>query len=120
MSRVQVMTGVERRRRWSADQKRAIVAAAFAPGAIVAEVARRADVNSGQIYRWRDELRGASAGVRGASGFVPVIVSSSPPTVSTAPEPMIEVRAATGSQVRLPPSVAPDLAAAIVTALVQA
>jgi hypothetical protein len=33
MSRVQVMTGVGRRRRWSQDQKRAVVAAAFAPGA---------------------------------------------------------------------------------------
>ena len=61
MARVQVFTGVERRRRWSAEQKRAIVSAAFSPGAVVTEVARRADVNSGQIYRchrtWRQTLR---------------------------------------------------------------
>jgi transposase len=49
MARVEVISGVERRRRWSADQKRAIGAAAFSPGAVVSEVARRADVNSGQI-----------------------------------------------------------------------
>lgn len=119
MSRVQVITGVERRRRWSADQKRAIVAAAFAPGAVVTEVARRADVNSGQIYRWRDELRGRSAGVGSGASFVPVIVSPPPSAVSTAPEPMIEVMVGNGSQVRLPSSVSPDLAAAIVTALVR-
>lgn len=38
MAQVHVITGVERRRRWSPDQKRTLVAAAFAPGAVVAEV----------------------------------------------------------------------------------
>ena len=57
MSRVEVMSGPERRRRWSAEQKRAIVAEAFASGASVSEVARRMDVVPGQIYRWRHELR---------------------------------------------------------------
>ena len=54
MGQVHFFTGVERRRRWSDDQKRAIVAAAFAPGAVVSEVARRADVSTGLIYRWRN------------------------------------------------------------------
>jgi hypothetical protein len=45
MARVDVISGVERRRRWSTDQKRAIVAAAFSPGAVVNEVTRRADVS---------------------------------------------------------------------------
>ena len=40
MARLEVFGGPERRRRWSEEQKRAVVAAAFAPGAIVAEVAR--------------------------------------------------------------------------------
>jgi transposase len=35
MARVEVITGVERRRNWSDEQKRAIVAESFAPGAIV-------------------------------------------------------------------------------------
>lgn len=38
MGQIQVINGVERRRRWSDDQKRAIVAAEFAPGAVVTEV----------------------------------------------------------------------------------
>jgi hypothetical protein len=33
MSRIEVLPGPERRRRWSAEQKRSIVAEAFAPGA---------------------------------------------------------------------------------------
>lgn len=37
MAKFEVITGPERRRRWSEDQKRAIVAESFAPGAVVAE-----------------------------------------------------------------------------------
>jgi len=62
MAQVEVITGPERRRRWSENQKRAIVAASFAPGAVVCDVARRAEVSPGQIYRWRQELRAAGCG----------------------------------------------------------
>jgi hypothetical protein len=58
MARVEVITGVERRRRWSDDEKRAIVAESFAPGAIVAEIARRVDVSRGRF-------------IAGARRFVP-------------------------------------------------
>jgi transposase len=117
MSRIQVISGVERRRRWSADQKRAIVAAAFSPGAVVNEVARRADVNSGQIYRWRAELRTA-AGSGGDVGFARVMVTAAVPALPSLPESVIEVAAGDGARVRLPVSVSPELAGAIVKALV--
>ena len=52
MARVEVITGPERRRRWSAEQKRAIVAESLTPGAVITEIARRADICPGQIYRW--------------------------------------------------------------------
>jgi transposase len=64
MSRVEVLPGPARRRRWSAEQKRSIVAEAFAPGASVCEVARRRDVVSGQIYRWRNDAGQQSVKVR--------------------------------------------------------
>jgi hypothetical protein len=45
MARVQVITGVTPQRHRGQEQKRALVAAAFAPGAVVSEVARQADLN---------------------------------------------------------------------------
>lgn len=62
MAQVHVLTGPERRRRFSVEQKRAIVAAAFARGAVVSDVARRADVCASLIYRWRRELGAAASG----------------------------------------------------------
>jgi transposase len=112
MARVQVISGVERRRHWSADQKRAIVAAAFAPGAVVAEVTRRADVNSGQIYRWRTEFP-AAAGPCREFGFARVMVTADVPTLSPGPVSVIEVAMGNGAHVRIPVSVAPELAAAV-------
>lgn len=39
-----VISGPERRRRWSAAEREEIVLASFAPGAVIAEVARQFDV----------------------------------------------------------------------------
>jgi transposase len=54
MKEVTIITGVERRRLWREDEKQEILAAAFAPGAIVKDVARRFDVGTNTIYtsRW--------------------------------------------------------------------
>jgi transposase len=71
MSSMVVLAGPERRRRWSADQKRAILAAADEPGASISEVARRADICTSLIYRWR-QLR------REAAGFVPAVLVDEP------------------------------------------
>jgi len=51
--RIEVITGPERRRRWSADQKRAIVAESFQPGASPTAVARKHGLGTGQLYTWR-------------------------------------------------------------------
>ena len=63
MSRVEVLSGPERRRRWSTEQKRSIVAEAFAPGASVREVARLRDVVPGQIYVGGGAICGAMRGL---------------------------------------------------------
>ena len=112
MAQMQLITGIDRRRRWSDEQKRAIVAAAFAPGAVVTEVARRADINSGQIYRWRQELR------VGSSGFAEVVVSpiSGSSDISAS---VIDVALSDGGRVHIPASIPPELAAAVITALVR-
>lgn len=69
MSQVTVISGVERRRPWSDEQKRAIVEAAFAPGAKVAQVAAMSDLRPSQIYRWRRDLAWPTA------ELMPVVVT---------------------------------------------
>ena len=51
MAQVTVITGAERRRMWTAEQKQALVMAACEPGASVAEVARRADLQDRKSTR---------------------------------------------------------------------
>ena len=116
MARVEVMSGVERRRRWSEEQKRAIVAASLAPGAVVSEVARRAAVCPGQIYRWRQELRAI------ADGFAQVLIAPPEMAVEAADgvacgEPAIEVEFAGRARVRIPAAISAELAAAVIKAL---
>jgi transposase len=119
MARVEVITGPERRRRWSEEQKRAVVAASLAPGAVVADVARRADISAGQIYRWRQEMRTTAA-----AGFTPVLIapaeSPAAPAEDGPPsgtESAIEVEFAGKVRVRIPGSVPAALAVAVVKAL---
>src|SRR5690606_4222766 len=55
--RVEVITGVERRRRWSTEEKLAIVAESLAEGAVVSEVARRHGLSPQQLFGWRAKVR---------------------------------------------------------------
>jgi transposase len=115
MARVEIITGSERRRSWSEEQKRAIVDAAFAPGAIVADVARRASVCAGQIYRWRQELGHAG------NGFSQVVISAMAGGGNGCGAldraPVIEVEFGGVARVRIAVSTPPELAAAVVRAL---
>jgi len=109
---VEVLAGPERRRRWSSEQKQAIVAAAFAPGAVVRDVARQADVTSSLIYRWRRDLQAA------ANGFARVLMASAGDGIAAPPPmPVIEIEFAGHVRARIPASVSPALAAAVVGAL---
>src|SRR5688572_4947784 len=76
MARMEIVTGRERRRRWSEEDKLQILQKAATSGLSVAEVARRHDVLPQQIYTWRRQLLAkakAGAGVHGAaSRFLPV------------------------------------------------
>lgn len=49
--------GVERRRRWSDEEKLSIVTSVGIDGSTVTQVAHRCDVTRQQIYRWRHELK---------------------------------------------------------------
>jgi transposase len=112
MAQVQLISGVERRRRWSEGQKREIVQAAFAPGATVSEVARQADLCNGVIYKWRRELE------RSDSGFTPVIVKANEAD-SCGRQDGIEVAFGNGTQLRIPSGVPAELAVSVLKALVR-
>lgn len=53
---IEVITSVERRRRWSQEDKERLVAACLEPGASVSEVARAAGCHVSQLFRWRKQL----------------------------------------------------------------
>ncbi|MCK7616248.1 IS66-like element accessory protein TnpA [Roseibium sediminicola] len=53
MGRVEILTGRERRRIWSDDQKLTILEEVATSGLTIADVARRHDVLPQQIYAWR-------------------------------------------------------------------
>ena len=55
--RVEVLGGVERRRRWSHDDKMRIIEETLAPGAKVTEVARRNGVAASVVFTWRRQAR---------------------------------------------------------------
>lgn len=59
---VEVLTGVERRRRWAAEEKARIVAETCEPGATVSAVARRHGVSRGLVFTWRRLARGGALG----------------------------------------------------------
>ena len=55
--RVEVLGGLERRRRWSQDDKARIVEETLVPGAKVTEVARRNGVAASVVFTWRRQAR---------------------------------------------------------------
>ena len=84
--RHEVIVGVERRRRWSDDQKLAVLAEVGVGGATVAEVARRHDVTRQHIYQWRRELR-RKGGWPCSGGTVFLPLDPAPPEPSGPPGP---------------------------------
>jgi transposase len=78
MSSVTVLSGRERRRRWTAGEKLRIVAASLACGLSVAEFARRHDVHPNLVHAWRRQSRtgGLSVAPDGEARFVPVSVAA--------------------------------------------
>ena len=87
---LEIISGVERRRRWSVADKLRIVAEADEPGAKVAEVARRHEVSRSILWTWRKQARAGELIASEPLGFLPVVVDTSiavdaPITASKAP-----------------------------------
>ena len=54
---MEIITGVERRRRWRDEDKLRVLAEAEQPGARTSEVARRHDISRGLLWYCRRQLR---------------------------------------------------------------
>ena len=71
--RLEVITGVGRRRRWSDEDKARIVAESLDPATTSSAVARRYGLHASQLFVWRQQF--AAPAAREAPGFVPVVVT---------------------------------------------
>ena len=103
MNRIEVITSVERRRRWSRAEKERWVSALMEPGANASDIARQAGVDRGLLYRWRQQL----AASREAPSFVPVTVAPVAQDPSPSPSPPA-ITIEFGAKVRVRIEGAPD------------
>ena len=128
MPRVEVITSVERRRRWSREEKERLVAASFEPGVTMSEVARAAGIHVSQLFRWRKQLCDRVDGA--ASHLVPVEIvsaaakpademapSSAPAARRRRKSGMIEIELGGGRRVRVDRDVDGDALRRVLDAL---
>jgi transposase len=112
--RVEVITSVERRRRWSAAEKQQLVAASLEPGANVSALAREAGIDPGQLYGWRRQLRG-----RQDTGFAPVQIAAEVGPPDLVGRGAIEIEFISGARMRITGTVASGTVTAAVAALAE-
>jgi transposase len=87
--RVEVLDGVERRRRWSSEEKARIIEETLAPGAKVSEVARRHGISASLVFTWRRQSRANHVPAAVVPRFAAVRIAEAPTeaAVSTPSEP---------------------------------
>jgi transposase len=113
---IEVITSVQRRRRWSAEEKERLVAASLEPGIGVSAVAREVGIHPSQLYGWRRQL---CARPQPATDFAAVQIAG--PAVSGMAAPgTIEVEFATGSRVRITGPADPSLVRETIMTLAKA
>lgn len=133
----EVIEVVERRRRWSTEDKLRVLMDALEPGASIAAVADRHGVSRNLVYTWlrlarAGRMPGLSIGTQSAPAFVPVQVASEPVTCPApeAPEQRsrqiapprrrtstIEITLSNGRIVKVDESIEPQALARIIAAL---
>jgi len=77
VERVEVITGVGRRRRWSADVKAQIIMESLEKWAMASEVARRHGLRPQQLFCWRKQARNHVP----VASFAPVVVDAAVTTL---------------------------------------
>ena len=93
--RVEVLDGVERRRRWSREDKARIIEETLAPGAKVSEVARRHGISASLVFTWRRQSRANHAPTAVVPRFAAVRIAEASIEAATS-KPSEQPRAAGG------------------------
>jgi transposase len=125
MGAVTVLPGPERRRRWASAEKARIVEESLAPGASVAEVARRHDIHPNLLHLWRRQARlagGAAARRRsdvpaGGVAFAAMALAPAERILPAAPG-TIEIEFAGRARLKITGPVDPSMTPALIKALV--
>jgi transposase len=122
---VEIIRG-EPRRRWSEDEKRALVAETFVEGQTVHGVARRHNISRSMLFCWRKQYCETLSRTAPAStpiGLTPVAIAGpepgEPPTPAASPAamPLIELEFASGARLRISGACDPELVAAVMKAM---
>jgi transposase len=109
---MEVITGRERRRRWSTLHKLRIVAETREPGVLIGDVAARHGVCESLVFTWRRQAREGVLVAPEMPVFMPVKMSETPPAAAAArpdtsppparpPSGLIEIELGNGRQVRV-------------------
>jgi transposase len=128
ISRAEVITSIERRRRWSRADKERLVAASLEPGVSVSEVARGAGLHVSQLFRWRKEL--CERDEASVGPLVPVEIVPPPVEADQVPsvtgtgrrrkgQSLIEIQLEGGARVRVDRDVDADALRRVLDALVR-
>ena len=124
LRRVEVISGVERRRSWSDDEKARILEQTLTPGVVISEVARCNGLSPQQLFTWRRQARRMSEKLTAVNtpAFVPAVVDvAALPTAgavegASKPVPVLELEIG-GSSVWVWREAEIDLVTAVVRAL---
>jgi transposase len=139
--RVEIITGPERRRRWSEEEKLQLVADACRPGNSVSRVARQRGISASQLFGWRRQALAkglitdnrCAPSTASALTFSPVEVAEEPAVADAGEEVrsarrrkatrtsgMIEIALKSGDQVRVEGCADVGLVTRIISALKRA
>lgn len=133
-TRTEIISQVERRRRWSVEEKIRLLEATMQPGASVAAVADRHGVSRSLLFLWRKQAKaGLMPGVTLLAApdiptFAPVVIASAPAALrKPSPVPprkpvaraglMVEIGLGNGRVLKVDEGIAPERLAAFVSAL---
>jgi transposase len=126
MTTVAVLSGPERRRRWTPAEKGRIVEESLTSEASVVEVARRHDIHPNLLHLWRRQARVGLMAARGQAGAVPAeterfaaVAVALKEHVTAASPGMIEIEFASGARLRITGLVDAATASAAIAAVVR-